>query len=257
MPATSNNTPAIHRALTALQVIGQHPQGLSMQELAKHSIAPRATLYRILNTLMAREFICANPNDHSKYCLGPALTVLGRKSPQQLDLLSVAKEPMRLLANQIGETVKLITRKHLEAVTLHVSDTGLDGRVMSRVGTHMPLHIGASQRLLLAHAPANIQQLLLKKPLERRTSLTIVESAKLLASLRKLKMSDTAQGNGEGIHGVGAAATLIRGDQNAVVGALVAVYIHTGKTKIQLKSISENVEYTARKISEWRCQLME
>ncbi len=228
-----------------------------MQELAKHSIAPRATLYRILNTLMAREFICANPNDHSKYCLGPALTVLGRKSPQQLDLLSVAKEPMRLLANQIGETVKLITRKHLEAVTLHVSDTGLDGRVMSRAGTHMPLHIGASQRLLLAHAPANIQQLLLKKPLERRTSLTIVESAKLLASLRKLKMSDTAQGNGEGIHGVGAAATLIRGDQNAVVGALVAVYIHTGKTKIQLKSISENVEYTARKISEWRCQLME
>jgi len=70
-------------------------------------------------------------------------------------------------------------------------------------------------------------------------------------------MSDTAQGHGEGIHGVGAAATLIRGDQDVVLGALVAVYIHPGKTQAQLEYILENVEMAAHRISQWRCHTVD
>jgi hypothetical protein len=70
-------------------------------------------------------------------------------------------------------------------------------------------------------------------------------------------MSDTAQGYGEGIHGLGAAATLIRGDQDVVVGPLVAFYIHPAKTQAQLKFISENVEMAAHKISQWRCHTVD
>jgi len=257
MTCTNSHTPAIDRALTILQLLGQYPQGISMHDMSLHSIAPRATLYRIVKTLMQREFVMQHSNDQSKFCLGPALTILGRKSPQQFDLLTLAATPMQLLSNQIGETVKLITRKNLEAVTLRVSDTGLDGRVISKEGTRMPLHIGASQRLLLAHSPVNVQHLVLTKPLQRRTSQTIIQPDKLIANLRKLKMSDTAQGHGEGIHGVGAAATLIRGDQDVVLGALVAVYIHPGKTQAQLKYILENVEMAAHRISQWRCHTVD
>ena len=57
-------------------------------------------------------------------------------------------------------------------------------------------------------------------------------------------MSDTAQGYGEGIHGLGGAATLIRGDQDVVVGPLVAVYIHPAKHKPNSNSF--------RKTSKWR-----
>jgi len=153
MTCTNSHTPAIDRALTILQLLGQYPQGISMHDMSLHSIAPRATLYRIVKTLMQREFVMQHSNDQSKFCLGPALTILGRKSPQQFDLLTLAATPMQLLSNQIGETVKLITRKNLEAVTLRVSDTGLDGRVISKEGTRMPLHIAGISTLAVSALP--------------------------------------------------------------------------------------------------------
>jgi DNA-binding IclR family transcriptional regulator len=99
-----------------------------------------------------------------------------------------------------------------------------------------------------------IRQILAAK-LEKRTSHTITNPAVLRASLESLSRAESAQGQSEGSDGVGAAATLIRGSQDQLLGALVAVYIHTGKTAAQLTAFSLAVEQAAQEISSWQVSL--
>ncbi len=244
--------PAVERAVQLLRLLGEHPAGLPVPQLATHTATPRATLYRILKVLVAHGFVQPTQGAEASYQLGPAIARLGRLAPQPSDLVALARPVMERLAQQVRETVKLIVPRGLEALTVAVADTGLEARVTSRVGTRMPLHIGGSQRLLLAHSPASVLRDLLARPLERRTARTFSEPERLRASLQRLKMTDSIQGHGEGLDGVGAAATLVRGEADTVLGAVVAVYIHAGKTSAQLKAIATAVEAAAQDISAWQ-----
>lgn len=244
--APDSAAPAVERAVDILQLLGAHPEGLNAQALGELSDMPRATLYRIIKVLLARGFLQQHAG---QYRLGPALALLGGNAPQPRDLVELCKPVMQRLAHSVRETVKLVRVEGLEALTLAVADTGLDARVTARVGMRMPLHIGASQRLLLAHLPAHVVRQALAPPLEKRTSRTLTDPAAVRATLVKLRQGDSVQGQGEGIEGVGAAATLVRGADDAVLGALVAVYIHAGKTAAQLEALRKGVEAAAQQVS--------
>ncbi|HYF21352.1 MAG TPA: IclR family transcriptional regulator [Ramlibacter sp.] len=241
--------PAVERTVRLLQLLGEQPQGLAAQQLAQGSAMPRATLFRFLKVLGAHGFVQSAPG--GIYRLGPALARLGRHAAQPTDLLSVSRPVMQRLAQEVGETVKLVVREGEQVVTVAVADSGREARVTSLVGTRMPLTVGASQRLLLAHAPADLQRRVLSRPLEKRTARTFADAAQLRASLQRLRMGESVQGHGEGIDGVGAAATLVRGAGDQVLGALVAVYIHPGKPAARLKAIAAAVEQAAQEISSW------
>jgi len=243
--------PAVDRAVDVLQALGAQPQGLGAQELVELTATPRATLYRILKVLLARGFVQATPNRPAHYRLGPALALLGGQEPQPRDLVEHSRPVMQRLAHSVRETIKLVAVDGLDALTLAVADTGLDARVTARIGTRMPLHIGASQRLLLAHLPGPLVRQALAQSLEKRTTRTMTDPALLRASLMKLRQGDSAQGQGEGLEGVGAAATLVRGADDVVLGALVAVYIHVGKSATQLEMLSARVQLAAQEMSSW------
>jgi DNA-binding IclR family transcriptional regulator len=248
-PSDSGGAPAVERTVQLLRLLGDAPQGLAAQHLAAGSGMPRATLFRFLKVLGSHGFVQSEPG--GVYRLGPAVAQLARHAAQPQDLPSAARPVMQRLARELGETVKLVVRDGTEALTLAVGDSGLEGRVSSLVGTRMPLHLGASQRLLLAHAPADVQRRVLAAPLEKRTARTFADPALLRANLQRLKMGDSVQGHGEGIDGVGAAATLVRGAGDVVLGALVAVYIQPGKTPARLKAIAAAVELAAQEVSGW------
>ncbi len=242
--------PAVERTVQLLRLLGDAPEGLGPQQLAAGTGMPRATLFRFLKVLGTEGFVQSGAG--GVYRLGPAVAQLARHAAQPGDLLAAARPAMQRLARELGETVKLVVRDGEEAVTVAVADAGLEARVTSLVGTRMPLNIGASQRLLLAHAPAEVQRRVLAGALPRRTARTFAEAAPLRASLLKLRQVDSVQGHGEGIDGVGAAATLVRGAHDAVLGALVAVYIHPGKPAARLKAIAAAVERAAQEISAWQ-----
>jgi DNA-binding IclR family transcriptional regulator len=247
-----NGAPAVERAIRILQMLGAEPQGLSAQALASGSLTPRATLYRIIRVLAAHEFVRPVLGKEGVYELGPEMARLGAQAPAPRDLLTAASPVMSQLAHKLGETVKLIVRDGHDALTVAVADTGLDARVTARTGARMPLHIGSSQRLLLAHSPAGVLRAVLGAPLEKRTARTVAEPTALRKSLDKLRMVDSTQGHGEGIEGVGAAATLVRGADEVILGALVAVYIQPGKTPAQLLRLRTAVASAAEAISGWR-----
>lgn len=251
-PDADSGAPAVERAVQILLAVAAEPAGLGAKALGSATGMPRATLYRILRVLLAHGLLQTTPGRDVTYQLGPTLARLGRQVDAPRDLLTLARPVMQRLARDIGETVKLVARDGLEAVTLAVADSGLDARVTSRPGTRLPLHMGASQRLLLAHGGPALWREVLGRPLEGRTARTFNDPRQLRASLESLRRTDSVQGHGEGIDGVGAAATLVRGSDDAVLGALVAVYIHTGKGLAQRRGIAQAVERAAQEMSAWQ-----
>lgn len=234
-----------------LLAVAAAPAATSLHALADATATPRATAYRIVRTLMQHGLLKAGPGRRGEVMLGPAAGLLGGVATPERDLVSAARPVLERLALELGETVKLVVRDQLCALTVAVADTGLDGRVVSRTGTRVPLHIGASQRLLLAHAPAATVRAVLAGPLERRTSRTVVDGATLRSKLALLRRVDSEQSHGEGIEGIGAAACLVRGAGDVPLGALVAVYVHAGKGRAQLERIREAVVRAAGQVSGW------
>ncbi|MEY2618268.1 MAG: hypothetical protein RL522_1270 [Pseudomonadota bacterium] len=239
--------PAVERAIQLLKLLGDQPHGLTGQALADASGIPRATLFRMLKALAHHAFI--QPAPAGGWQLGPELARLAQRAAQPVDLMGAAPPVMHRLASEVSETVKLVVIDGAEALTVLVADPHLEARVTARVGTRVPLHIGGSQRLLLAHAGTPLWRQILAGPLERRTARTLVEPAKLRTSLEQLKRGDSEQSVGEGIDGVGAASALVRGANDRVLGALVAVYIHAGKSVRQLQHIRAQVEASAANLS--------
>lgn len=223
------DAPALRRGLALLRAIAERGDGVTMSELAQAVVMPRATAYRLLRALVDEDFVAAAPGVSGRYVLGPAADALrgnGRAGPSLED---VAAPIMEALAATLGETVKLVVRDGLEVVTVAVSIPFRDSCIASRVGTRLPLHVGASQRLLLAHSSPAIREAVLARPLSRFTPRTIVSCTRLRRELDTIATARVFQSHGEGVDGVGAAAALVGGASMEPRAALVSVYVYANR----------------------------
>lgn len=227
--------PALRRGLALLRAIATRDGGLAMAELAQAVPMPRATAYRLLRALVDEAFVIPAPGATGRYVIGPAVAALrvGSESPRLED---IAAPFMNALAATIGETVKLVVREGVEAVTIAVSMPSRDACIASRVGTRLPLHVGASQRLLLAHAPEAVRESVLAGKLARFTPRTIVSPPRLRRETERLAKQRAFASHDEGIDGVGGAAALI-GNGAHPDAALVAVYVHESRSAAQRAAI--------------------
>lgn len=245
---TDAGAPALRRGLALLRAIAAGDDGVTMAELARSVTMPRATAYRLLRALVDEGFAAVAPDMAGRYVLGPAVDALRRNGSALPRLEDVAAPIMDALAAALGETVKLVVRDGLEVVTLAVSIPSRDSCIASRVGTRLPLHVGASQRLLLAHAPLAVREAVLAGALVRFTPLTIVSRNRLERELEAIAARRTFVSHGEGVDGVGAAAALVgRGAEPR--GALVAVYVYANRSATRREAILRQTAKAANAIT--------
>jgi len=241
--------PALERGLDVLERIGAAPLGATATELIAATGVPRATLYRIVAVLAARGLISSGTARPPRYVLGPALVRLARDAPPQVDLASTAQPVMDALAASIGETIKLVVRVDTEALTIALSHANHNVPILSRVGTRLPLHLGASQRLLLSRAPADVLDAVARTPMERRASRTITSPRVLRREVAALRERTWTATESEGIEGLGAVAALVHDASGTAQAALVAVYIRGGKSARRLREIRDAVIRGADELS--------
>lgn len=242
--------PALERGLDILERIGAAPLGATATELIEATGVPRATLYRIVAILAARGLISAGANKPPRYVLGPTLVRLARDAPPQVDLASTAQPVMDALAATLGETIKLVVRVESEALTIAISHANHHVPILSRVGTRLPLHLGASQRLLLSRAPAGVLEQVARGPMEKRASRTITSARVLKREVKALRDQTWTATESEGIEGLGATAALIHDESGSAQAALVAVYIRGRKSARRLREIRDATIRAADEISQ-------
>lgn len=141
---------SVDRALTLLEIVAVHGD-ISLTELSSIAELNKATVHRLLSTLIYKGYIEQNPKT-GYYGVTFKLFQLGNKKIEKMDSLSVARSLISELSNKIEETAHLVVEDNKEVVYIDKFEpSNLVFRMHSRVGSRAPMYCTAVGKVLLSH----------------------------------------------------------------------------------------------------------
>ena len=177
------------RALALLGAFDEHHRQLGLTELAGRAGLPVPTAHRLVGELVAWGALSRTTG--GSYVVGRRLWDLGLLAPVQTDLRELASPYLHDLYGATLATVHLAVRDHTEVLYLDRLAGHASVPVVSSVGSRLPLHATGVGKVLLAHAPAEVQRTVLAD-LARVTPYTITQPGLLRRQLARVLRDDVA-----------------------------------------------------------------
>jgi len=147
---SSSGSQTLERGLRVLRVLADHPDGLSVSELAGALDTHRAGIYRLLGPLVDGRLVVRG--EDGRYVLGAGLIELASRVRPRLQEAAIPQ--LRLLADELGATTALTVRDGEEAVVAAVVEPrNTDMHIAYRAGLRHRLDQAASGIALLAGLP--------------------------------------------------------------------------------------------------------
>jgi len=195
----------------------------SLTELSHTTDIPLSTTHRIVGVLKEHGLLAQDPQT-KRYRLGFGAIDLGYRALAALDVPPLAKPIMRRLSQQTGETILLTvpndTRDH--SVCIERIDGQYDLRIHLEVGRQVPLHAGASAKILLAYFPSEeIDEFIHRVGLPKVAPNTITDPEALkenLATIRQQGYAFSQEETNEGAWGLAVPILDQRGQAIAGLG---------------------------------------
>lgn len=213
------------RAFRALDLFTPEAPAWGMSEISAAIGLPKSTTSRILRMLEAHQYLVRDPETR-KYRLGSGALSLGWRALETNDLRHVALPVMRRLARETEETVLLTvpSEDRLSSVCIERIESPRQVRLILEVGRRIPLHAGASSKILLAYfPPEDIERVIATCGLPRVYTHTITDPDQLrahLAEIRERGYAVSCEETNEGAAGV--AAPVLDGAGRIVAGLGIA-----------------------------------
>ncbi len=209
--AAEGGVQVIGRATAVLRAIHEHPDGMSLSEIATAVGLPRSTVHRLTSALAHEGFLeAASPSGRLR--IGPELVRLARGSrPELRDEL---RPFLEMLAAKLGETVDCAVLEGDEMRFIDQIPAPHRLRAVSAVGASFPLHCTANGKAALALLGRGRAERMLPARLERFTPATITRRGDLLAQLDEIAQSGVAfdlEEHSEGICAAGIAVSDVAG----------------------------------------------
>jgi DNA-binding IclR family transcriptional regulator len=182
--ATRYSAPALEKGLDIIERLADHPQGLSLAELAKELGRTTAEIFRMVVTLETRGYLLAAGD---RYVLSLLLFQLAHRHQPVRSLVSTALPLMTQLAKQAGQSFHLcVYQKGRVLIVAGVESPERWGFAL-KVGTLIGLTDTASGQVLLAfqEEPQRAEMLELHVPVEGEQVVDAEQLAKDLALIRK------------------------------------------------------------------------
>lgn len=198
-----------YRALEILELLAVQSAGLSVTEVANQLGYPSSSTYALLQTLVQREYVCAE-TDTQRYRLGAKLLEIGSKYLDNLDIVAFAHAPMRAMREECDETISLAVYSDGRIVLVHKEESSKVLRTGNPLGSTLPLHASAMGKAILSSWPESEATAYLNGvKLQRMTRHTKTDPVKLEADLNGARRSGVAYDIEESTDGVCAVATVI------------------------------------------------
>lgn len=174
---------SVDRALDVLAAI-MHGGAGPLKVIAHDAGCNEATTLRILHTLQGRGMV-KQDQSRGPWRLGAACLAIGRAASRQRAMELAAGPAMAILANASREGVYLAVRDGQEAELVAVAPGEKKVRLYGKAGDRTLLYAGPG-RLLLAYAPAPIQQAALAGKLLRAGPNAPTDRAMIVTNLPRL-----------------------------------------------------------------------
>ena len=244
-----NHIPVIDRMLDILELIELRQTGISIKDLCERLSMPRSTVYRVLNTLEARNVVKRAAG--GTYVLGPRLLNFAANvtDTRGSDIAQIAIGRVEALAMTTGQSAKVSVVYDNLALVVCCAQGSQDFAITVRPGRTIPLHAGAASKVLLANMAAEAREKILAHPLQPFTSKTVVDPDKLRAELVDVRATDWSIDTGEHGEGIHAMAAAIRDAKGHVVAALSIPYLGA-HTRVDLAALRQALLQAAQDISQ-------
>jgi DNA-binding IclR family transcriptional regulator len=222
--AARHTIPVLDRMMEVLGRL-ERSDGLTIRELTQGLGLPRTTIYRILNTLQQHGVVRRDPR--GAYHLGRRLVSLAAQVPEtgEPDLAAVAQPFLDRLAAELGEGVKLSVIDGDGILVLAAALGRREYALTVTPGQRMPIHAGASGKLLLAHLPPEALDPWLARPLPALTPKTLTDPRRLRAELARIRRQGWAQDRGETAPSIHAFASPVLAQDGGMVAAVSVPFL--------------------------------
>jgi DNA-binding IclR family transcriptional regulator len=179
--------PILDRALAVVELLGQHPGGLSVTELSESLGIPKNSAFRIAVTLQENGYL-ERLEPRKAYRLTSKFIAFGATAISEANLFEKALGAMRELRDKTRETVLLGTRIEAEGVVLDQVPGTHSFRFSVDPGVRFPLHTAAPGKALLAWLPQHERAgIMAEMPFERFTQNTITSAEEFESELGKVR----------------------------------------------------------------------
>jgi len=240
---------AVERALAMLEAVALESDGLSNAEISRKLNIPKSSASYILRTLETQGYLTRDA-ESGKYRVGLKILSLSRGALGGRDVRGMALPIMRRLTHQTGLTCHLAVLDGPDAVYIEKVEPEGFIRMDTWVGRRMRVHATSVGKALVAHIPQEqLEEILRKRGMEKRTPKTITTLPRLLKELEKVRTQGYAvddEENNLGARCVGAPIFDERGNIEASLGLSGTTQQVSPQT---MPRILETLKDAARQIS--------
>lgn len=218
------------RALSLLAAFDENHRRLPLSELARRAGMPLTTAHRLVADLL--EFGALSRTPEGDYVVGRRLWDIGLLAPVQTGLREVASPYLHDLYGATRATVHLAVRDGTEVLYVDRLRGNASVPVVSAVGSRLPLHTTGVGKVLLAHAPAEVERAALAD-LRAVTRYTITQPGTLrrqLGRVRREGWATTAEEMSLGACSV--AVPVVQRDEVVAALGLVVASLRTDRPRL-------------------------
>lgn len=243
---------AVKRAMHLISLFQDHGPSLGVSEIASLMEIHKSVAHKLLVTLESDDWVSKNP-DTDKYSLGLSLLKLSLLVPHQFNFRHSARSIMEELVEQANETVSLniLDNHYRYAICIDLVECNHSVRMTRNIGSHYPLHAGATGKTLAAHMSENQIEELLNSNLIQYTNNTITTPDELKINLFDIKNKGYAVSDGEiddGLVGIG--APILDGEGNLVAGLSISGPEYRFKPEDKMDKLIKLVKEKAKRLSD-------
>lgn len=253
---TSPADGTVAKALEVLDLVAAFGRPVRFSDLLIQSPYPKATLYRLLQTLVSQGMLTYAP-DRGVYSMGMRLVRLAHIAWQQSSLAPIARPYLDDLSAKVGETVHLAQLDHAQVLYVDKRNARDPVRMYSQAGKVGPAYCTGVGKAMLAFLPeAQLPALLAQQSWHRFTDNTLSSPDAMQAELALIRTRGFAFDNEEHEPGIICVAVPILSSTGGVLGALSVTSTTARTTLAALEALAPMIREIAQTIAsaaeDWR-----
>lgn len=189
--ALTSSNPAhiksIQKSIVLMELLAKENRPMSLKEISLWLGWPKSTLHGILTTL--RDFQLINQSmETSNYTLGVRFFELGNIVAKQWSICEIAHPFMQDLSINTGFTVHLGKELNGEILYLEKVEANSMLKIVSEVGSRLPIHCSGLGKVILAHMDASqVNKIIKQRGLKKFTKNTIDNKSQLNKELELIR----------------------------------------------------------------------
>lgn len=192
----------ITKSFEVLELLSKNPYGLTLQEIVTQLQYPKSSLYKIVSNLQEIGYL-GREIDSSRYFLSRKLLTLGVTAFNSSNIIERSKEYMKLLRDEVGESVMIGTLIDDEVVLLEQITGSLDFVFTLKQGMRFNLYSTAPGKVVLAFLDKSKQNEIVDNlRLEAINEYTITDKELLKKELDIIRQKGYAADINETVEGV-------------------------------------------------------